>query len=158
MDKPVFNKYNKWNWTHGKSVKYWLCIILLCIATHAKGDVVIINNSLNNQSKLYRYEIQAIFMLRQNFWKNGIHITPIFLPLDSLPHNQFVTDILNISPNNYNTIIDNKIQNGEASHVIVANNVNEVISLVKKISGSIAYITTNSKIKEDGIQVIEVCN
>jgi hypothetical protein len=142
----------------GVLVRYLLLTLcfLLWVET-STADVLLINNGLNQQKILHRYEIQSIFMLHRLYWNDGTNITPVFLPSDNPLHIKFVNDVLKVSPYNFNTVINNKIQNGEAPHVVVVDNISDVISLVKHNVGAIAYMYDfNSILIDPSITVIRI--
>jgi hypothetical protein len=130
-------------------------ILYFCVAK-ADADIIIINNPLISQKTLHQYEMQAIFMLKLSYWNNGIPITPIFINFDDPIHNLFVSSILRVSPYNFNILIGDKIQQGDSKHVIVVNSVAEAIEMVKKIAGSITYISTGGLINADEVQIIRI--
>lgn len=131
--------------------------ILYLFLTASHADVILINNKVLNQSKLYRYEVQSIFTLRTTYWNNGIPVTPVFISFDDPVHSLFVSQILMLSPYHFNNLISSKIQQGDAKHYIVVENIDEAIKLVKKITGAIAYIPSYvHSATDENIRVIEV--
>ncbi len=146
---------DKWTYMWFKQLLRIL-VLYICV-TKSNADIVIINNPVIPQRSLHQYEVQAIFTLRLSYWVNGLPITPVFINFDDPVHNHFVTDILRLTPYNFNIVIGDKIQQGDAKHVIVVNSVAEAISAVKKISGAVTYIPTNSGLDHaNEIQVIRV--
>ena len=137
--------------------KLLLVLCFLLCAGKSWADVLLINNGLNQQKNLHQYEIQAIFMLRRLYWNDGTNITPIFLPSDSPLHIKFVNEVLKVSPYNFNIVINNKIQNGEAPHAMVVDNVSDAISLVKHNIGAIAYMYDfNAILIDPSITVVRI--
>ncbi len=134
-----------------------LFILFITALTAANADVVLINDKQLNQNRLYRYEVQSIFMLRTTYWANGMPIVPIFLEFDDITHMKFVSSILRISPNNFDIIVQDKIQRGEVNHILMAHDVNDAIHKVQLIPGSVTYIPSVTLIPDTaGIQVIMV--
>lgn len=123
----------------------------------ASADVILINNKVLNQTKLYRYEVQSIFTLRTTYWNNGIPVTPVFISFDDPMHSIFVSQILMLSPYHFNNLVSSKIQQGDAKHFIVVKNVEEAIETVRKISGAIAYVPDVMRgIFTDDVRALEV--
>jgi hypothetical protein len=134
-----------------------LAILLLLMSLNVWGDVIIINNPAIPQKKLYRYEIQSIFMLKTLYWNNGIPITPVFVSFEDPLHLLFVSSILRITPYNFNVVVHDKIQQGDAKHVIVVKSMAEAIDVVKHVSGAVTYIlSTDAAKNSDEIQIINI--
>jgi hypothetical protein len=120
--------------------KAFVAVIMYLFLTVSNADVILINNKVLNQSKLYRYEVQSIFTLRTTYWNNGIPITPVFISFDDPIHSIFVSQVLMLSTYHFNNLIGSKIQQGDAKHYIVVHSIEEAIDSVTKISGAIAYV------------------
>lgn len=137
--------------------RIFVAVILSLVLSIAQADVILINNKVLNQTKLYRYEVQSIFTMRKTYWDNGIPVTPIFVSFDDPIHLMFVSQILMLSPYHFNNLVSSKIQQGDAKHYIVVNSVEEAIATVTKVTGSIAYIPSiDYNPVRPNIQVIEV--
>lgn len=137
--------------------RIFVAVILSFVLSIAQADVVLINNKILNQTKLFRYEVQSIFTMRKTYWDNGIPVTPIFISFDDPTHLMFVSQILRLSPYHFNNLISAKIQQGDAKHYIVVNSVEEAIATVTKVTGSIAYITSlEGTLPNSSLQVIQV--
>lgn len=125
--------------------------------TISNADVILINNKVLNQTRLYRYEVQSIFTLRTTYWANGIPVTPVFISFDDPFHSMFVSQILMLSPYHFNNLISSKIQQGDAKHYIVVNSIEEAIETVTKISGAIAYVPSTMRgLYTDEVRALEV--
>lgn len=134
-----------------------LAILLLVMSLNVWGDVIIINNPAIPQKKLYRYEVQSIFMLKTQYWNNGIPITPVFISFEDPLHLLFVSSILRITPYNFNVVVNDKILQGDAKHVIVVKSMAEAIDIVKHISGAITYILSTDTMKNSNeVQIINI--
>lgn len=137
--------------------KLFIAVIMYMFLNVASADVILINNKVLNQTKLYRYEVQSIFTLRTTYWNNGIPVTPVFISFDDPMHSIFVSQILMLSPYHFNNLVSSKIQQGDAKHFIVVKNVEEAIETVRKISGAIAYVPDVMRgIFTDDVRALEV--
>lgn len=137
--------------------KVFVAILLYMFLTVANADVILINNKVLNQTKLYRYEVQSIFTLRTTYWNNGIPVTPVFISFEDPVHSLFVSQILMLSPYHFNNLISSKIQQGDAKHYIVVSSIEEAISTVTKISGAIAYVPTTMRgLFTDDVRALEI--
>lgn len=132
-------------------------LVLFLVVSVAHADIVLINNKTIPQSKLYRYEVQSIFTLNSAYWSNGIPVTPVFITFDDPIHSLFVTQILHLTPYNFNIVVGNKIQQGSAKHYMVVNSLQEAIDAVETINGAIAYVPYGSPVLDTGsVKMIEV--
>lgn len=137
--------------------RIFVAVILSLVLSVTQADVILINNKVLNQNKLFRYEVQSIFTMRKTYWENGIPVTPIFVSFDDPIHLMFVSQILMLSPYHFNNLISSKIQQGDAKHYIVVSSIEEAINTVTKVTGSIAYIPSiNYNPVNTNLQVIEV--
>lgn len=132
-------------------------LVLSLVVSVAHADIVLINNKTSPQSKLYRYEVQSIFTLNTSYWLNGNPITPVYITFDDPIHSLFVTQILHLTPYNFNIVVSNKIQQGAAKHYIVVNTLQEAIAAVETINGAIAYVPFGAPAIDAGnVKIIEV--
>ncbi len=137
--------------------RIFVAVILSLVLSIAQADVILINNKVLNQTKLYRYEVQSIFTMRKTYWENGIPVTPIFISFDDPIHLMFVSQILLLTPYHFNNLISAKIQQGDAKHYIVVNSIEEAIATVTKVTGSIAYVpSVDIFTSHSNLQVIQV--
>ncbi len=137
--------------------KVLVALILALFLTVSNADVILVNNKVLNQSKLYRYEVQSIFTLRTVYWDNGIPVTPIFISFDDPLHSIFVAQVLLLSPYHFNNLISSKIQQGDAKHYIVVRSIEEAIDTVTKITGAIAYVPYSMRgVFTEDVRIIEV--
>lgn len=118
-------------------------LLMFCVSSRTQSDVVLIANTSTQQKTMSRYEVQSIFMLKQHYWKNGMVITPIFVHLDDRYHHEFVTDILRLNINSFNTVIDKCLCEGY-SNAVVVDSFGDAIAAVNKISGAITYIPSTA--------------
>jgi hypothetical protein len=138
-------------------IKLICALVLLLSMSITQAEVVLINNKAVPQTKLYRYEIQSIFTLNAAYWSNGIPVTPIFLSFDDPLHALFVTQILHLTPYNFDIVVGNKIQQGAAKHYVSVSTLEEAITAVESISGAIAYVPyAHLTLKNTNVRAIEV--
>ncbi len=135
-----------------------LCSIALFVwSISISADTIIINHKSTGQKTLMRYELQAIFLLRPSYWNNGSKVIPVFVDFDSPIHSQFVSSALHLSLVNYDVIIRDRIQRGDASHYVIVADAKEAIAAVSHTPGAIAYIPSINLIESvPGIQIINI--
>ena len=84
-------------------------LILLLYASSAFSNVLVITSPLQNQNKLYRFELQSIFTLNNVSWDDGTPIIPIFLQFSSETHKRFITDVLLVNSHSFRRDIESKL-------------------------------------------------
>lgn len=130
--------------------------ILLLYALNVSADTVLINNKLSTQKTLRLFEVQAIFMLKHSYWNNGAKIIPVFIDFDNEDHIKFVSNVLKISPINFDIIMQDKIQQGDSWQYIMVQDSKAAAYAVSKTPGAIAYIPSILVSDIANIQIIKV--
>ena len=119
-------------------------IIVICLlvisAKLNSSSIIVITDPMQRQNTIYRFELQSIYMLRYVEWDSGLPVVPIYMSFESDNHVKFVKHTLNLSIHNFRRDIESKIINGGAFKVYIAASKLEVLTLLKSIPGSIAYI------------------
>ncbi|RLA83752.1 MAG: hypothetical protein DRG78_03375 [Epsilonproteobacteria bacterium] len=128
-------------------------LILLLYASSAFSNVLVITSPLQNQNKLYRFELQSIFTLNNVSWDDGTPIIPIFLQFSSETHKRFITDVLLVNSHSFRRDIESKLIKGNLFNVYVAKTDSEVLDLLDRIDGSIAYINELTVIMADNHEI-----
>lgn len=137
-------------------MRLFLCSFLFWGWLSCRADTVLVNNKLTTQTTIYRHEIQSIFMLHPTYWSNGDRIIPIFIDFDDISHLRFVSDVLHISPINFEIVMQDKLQRGDASQYIMVPNAHAAVVAVQKTPGSIAYIPSIMSQDSSNIQVMKI--
>ena len=136
--------------------KIILLVLSLLFTPIAQSDIIVVHNRSTTQNCLYRYKLQSTYLLNTNYWSNGLPITPIFINFKNPVHSLFLTKILQVSPYNFNLILQNKIKLRDIERVIIVDSVEDAIKMVKQIPGAIAYITDDYVPMDKDISVVSI--
>ena len=104
-------------------------------------------------------KLRAIFAMKLRFWEEGKPITVLVLTKDDPIHAAFCKKILNIFPNQLESVWYRQVYTGTGQAPIEVASESELIERVKNTPGAIGYINNkNENIKRfsDEINIIKI--
>jgi hypothetical protein len=120
--------------------KIFLSIFLaLCSFRLLSGNIELITSN-SDATTISKNEVRQLFLLKKKRLTNGALITLIQMNKDNSLHKKFLRDILKISSEDYNRIINNSNNSGNGSYVITVTSQSEMVRKVMSIQNSIGYI------------------
>ncbi len=122
-------------------ILFTVCIYLSSFNLNAETLVTVTVNKYSNANEsLSRLRIRSIFMMSSRYWENGVPIQIVLLEHDRVVHRLFISTILRMSPDRYESIINAKVNSGLSKPPIKAMSEIEVLQIINTIPGSIGYI------------------
>lgn len=103
-------------------------------------NIELITNNDSTNLTISKNEVRQLFLLKKKRLKDGTLTTLVQMDQSSYLHKKFLRDVLKISSENYNKIINNSNNSGTSSYVIVVNTQSEMVDRVANIPNSIGYI------------------
>lgn len=103
------------------------------------GNIDLITNSTNALT-ISKNEVRQLFLLKKKRLSDGSLIVLVQMNQNNPIHRKFIRDILNISFEDYNRIVNNNNNSGNSGYVITVNTQQEMLDKVTDISNSIGYI------------------
>lgn len=119
--------------------------------------LVIVNNTVPEQSISLK-KLRAIFAMKLRFWEEDKPITVFVLAKDNATHAAFCKKILNIFPNQLESVWYRQVYTGTGQAPIEVTSEFELIERVKNTSGSIGYIKNNNENKKRFSDEIKLLN
>lgn len=148
---------------------FLVSVTLLCVMVNANADtisdqnispavvpLIIVNHDVNLHS-LSLKKLRAIFAMKSRYWSEGKPISVFVLPKESPLHSTFCKKILNIFPNQLESIWYRQVYTGTGQAPIEVSSEAELRERVSATAGAIGYIQNNNeKIKRinDDIKTI----
>tara|TARA_R110001592_G_scaffold10098_2_gene52599 strand:- start:8273 stop:8833 length:561 start_codon:yes stop_codon:yes gene_type:complete len=119
---------------------------------------VVVNHEVPEQSISLK-KLRAIFAMKLRFWEEGKPITVFVLAKDDPVHAAFCKKILNIFPNQLESVWYRQVYTGTGQAPIEVASESELIERVKNTPGAIGYINNkNENIKRfsDEINILKL--
>ena len=119
---------------------------------------VVVNHDVPEQSISLK-KLRAIFAMKLRFWEEGKPITVFVLTKDDPIHAAFCKKILNIFPNQLESVWYRQVYTGTGQAPIEVTSESELIERVKNTPGAIGYIKNkNENIKRfsDEINILKI--
>lgn len=128
-------------------------IFIANIALQAQSYKVIVNSS-NSTTSLSTNEVSNYFLKKTSKWSNGEKVVPIDQNADSPVRVAFSKNVHKKSVSSIKSYWQQFVFAGSGTPPIEKNSDTEVIEYVKKNSGAIGYISSNTE--ASGVKVITV--
>jgi hypothetical protein len=122
-------------------ILFTVCLYLSSFNLNASALVsVTVNKYSNANESLSRLRVRSIFMMSSRYWDNGIPIQIVLLEHDRVIHKLFISNILNMSPDRYESIINAKVNSGLSKPPIKVMSEIEMLEMINRVPGSIGYV------------------
>ena len=136
-------------------MKYLVAFLLLIGMAHA--DPVAIKNPVPKQKlTITRQEVAWIYGMKTRFWEDGTKITVYYLDRSSPIHKAFVTKVLGIPVDKFDSLLSTYLNSGNAGSFRMARNEESVMQAVGLIDGSVGYIDQDTLAISGGGYVAKV--
>lgn len=120
-----------------KLLKFLLYLVFI---QTSNADTIVIKNEIPDVNyELTRTEILWMFTMKTRFWYDGTKITVFYLDRTSTAHKNFCKNILRISPEKFDNILNSKLNEGNAGSFRLVRNQDDLLYKVSLIDGSIGY-------------------
>lgn len=119
---------------------------------------IVVNNDVKLDT-LSLKKLRSIFAMKSRYWSEGAPISVFVLAKDNELHGAFCKRILNIFPNQLESIWYRQVYTGTGEAPIEVSSETELIERVQTTSGAIGYINNNNEtIKRfsDEIKIITI--
>lgn len=139
------------------SRSFFLSVILLCAMSNANAENIsnqhiprteiphIIVNHDVNQNSLSLKKLRAIFAMKSRYWSENQPISVFVLAKESPLHGAFCKKILNIFPNQLESIWYRQVYTGTGQAPIEVSSEAELRERVSTTPGAIGYIKNNNE-------------
>jgi ABC-type phosphate transport system substrate-binding protein len=128
----------------------------MAVATRINGgsDIVVHSNNPDKIILIDRHTIQLIFTGHKTRWSNGEPVVPFIKHPQSIEHQDFVRNVLNMTPFRYAEMLDNAKLMGNPVPKIVASD--DAMALkVAQTKGGIGYINYAIILNDKTLTVID---
>ena len=134
----------------------WLLTLILLTGI-AQAEPYAIKNPVPKQTlTMTRQEVMWIYSMKTRFWEDGTKITVYYLDRESAVHKAFVTKVLGIPVDKFDSMLATYLNSGNAGSFRMAKNEQSVITSVSLIDGSVGYIDENTLAISGGGYVAKV--
>lgn len=105
---------------------------------------MVIANSSVTVSDISLKKLRAFFAMKQRFWSEGSPVTVYVLPKDNPTHGAFCKKILNIFPNQLESVWYRQVYTGTGQAPVEVRNESDLIERVSSTPGAIGYLDRQS--------------
>lgn len=135
------------------------CLLLLnfFLSYAANSIEVIVNHHHENKNlitSLSKYQLRQVYLMRQKFWPNGQPIIVYALPSNSIIHQEFSKNVLNMFPYQLDRVWNKLTYSGLGKGPIIVEHEEVLIEALKTTKGAIGYVS--NFVTEDKLYVIRI--
>ena len=140
-----------------KRVALILSLLFVVIGYHEVQAVPHVITSPHQVVKtISRQEVVWIFTMRTRFWADGGKITVLYQNPAGKTHQEFCSQVLDMSPTRFQQVVSLYINSGNASYFKQVADDNAVIDIVSRVEGAIGYINAELVAVKRGGQDVEI--
>jgi hypothetical protein len=139
-------------------MKYILMFIMM-FALSAQAEVKPVKNlEPVIYTSVTRQELTWMYTMKTRFWEDGSRITVFYMDTSSPAHAKFCKEVLDISPDRFDKMVNSYINSGNASYFRLAQTPQEVLRKVGLIEGAIGYLDSDTVAINNGgyVNVIKI--
>ena len=134
-----------------------ISLLLFSLQTLSSDEGVIpIKNMIPSNHNFTKQEVVWMYTMKTKFWDDGTRITVFYFDNNSSLHRRFCSNILSMSPGDFDNIVASKINTGSANSYRKVRSEEEMYSRVELIPGAIGYVSENTLIINGGRYVKKI--
>lgn len=116
-----------------------ILLLLFKISSTSASDISVITSKAGDLT-ISKYEVRQLFLMKRKRLNSGELTILVQMNPNSYLHKKFVREVLDMSVEQYNQIVDSTNNSGYNSYNIIVNTKEEMIKRVSEIQNSIGYI------------------
>lgn len=143
--------------THSLNKIFCCFLVIGCLAIiipTSYSAVPIKNEYPRNYNKyLSKQEVAWMYTMKTRFWEDGTKIVVFYYNFDSPLHKRFCNEVLGITTERFDTIVNTYINKGNAGYFKKVETEEEMIREVSRQKGAIGYISNEIVLVNRGVAV-----
>jgi ABC-type phosphate transport system substrate-binding protein len=118
-----------------------LVFFFLCKTISADTSLITMYN--DNVNSIAKKDVKLLYLMKRRNLSNGGPVIIYQMPVNSILHKKFVRDILDMSIEQYNQVINQAVNSGLNRFIITVETREEMINKVSETNNSIGYIDSD---------------
>lgn len=126
-------------------MKRILLVLLFSFFLHQNisADTSLITMYGDNTKSITKKDVKLLYLMKRRNLSNGDPVIIYQMPVNGALHKKFVRDILDMSIEQYNQVINQTVNSGLSRFIITVETREEMISKVSETNNSIGYIDSD---------------
>ena len=138
-------------------MRFIVILLLFMVVAVSHAETYAVKNPVPKQTlTITRQEVSWIYGMKTRFWEDGTKITVYYLDRNSPIHKSFVTKVLGIPVEKFDTLLATYLNSGNAGSFRMAKSEQSVMSSVGLIDGSVGYVDEDTLAISGGGYVTKV--